>query len=347
MKNILISGYYGFYNTGDELVLQEIIKGLKRVDKNLEITVLSADPKHTEKDYGVKAQDRWKLWGLIKSISKTHILISGGGSLLQDKTSKNGILYYLGIIFLSKIFRKKVYIFSQGIGPVDFSRNQYFLKKILSLTDYISVRDQESMNFLKKIGIRKEIVLSGDPVFLIQPGDEDKRKRLWKKAGLDEGKKLITISLRPWKNIDNIIKEINLFMGNFSREEYQVRYLSFHQGEDDKLIGGKVPKDEIIDFPLNPNDINLMISSSFLIIGMRLHSLILAAAHQVKFISISYDPKVDALDKEIYNSSINISVDNISQDILFKKYKIVNDMTYSSEEIKKRALRPFEYLKDR
>lgn len=347
MNNILISGYYGFHNTGDELVLQEIVKGLKKTRNDLKITVLSADPEHTEKEYAVKAKDRWKLFQVMKEIYKTDILISGGGSLLQDKTSKNGILYYLAIILAGRIFRKNLLIFSQGIGPVESGRNVFLLKKILSLTDYISVRDEESLEFLKEIGIKKEIVLSGDPVFLLDSTEEEDRKELWAKAGLDEEKKLITISLRPWDNIDHVIDETGKFLESFSKKDYQIRYLSFHLGEDDKIIDGKVPAEEIVDIPLRPNELASLISSSYLTIGMRLHSLILAAASQVKFISISYDPKVDALDKAIYKSKININTDNISRDILWEKYQEVKDYDYSNKEIRARAFKPFKYIQDR
>lgn len=347
MQKILISGYYGFHNTGDELVLQEIIRGLKDSNPNVKITVLSADPEHTRNKYAVEAKDRWSFFQVIKGIIKTDVLISGGGSLLQDKTSKNGIIYYLGIIFLGKVFAKKVVVFSQGVGPVTNSRNVYFLKKSLSLTDYISVRDEDSLELLKKIGIKKDIILSGDPVFLIETKDEDTRNELWKQFALEEEKKLITVSLRPWDNIDKIIEETKIFLERFDRDVYQVRYLSFHEGEDDKIIAGKVPEEEVLKGPTKPEDLASLIGFSELTIGMRLHSLILAAAQSVKFISISYDPKVDALDKEIYNSNINITANNISRDILGEKFKIVDQYKYNNEEIKKRALKPFEYLKDR
>ena len=54
------------------------------------------------------------LWGVFD----THVLISGGGSLIQNGTGSLSLLYYLFIIALAKFFRKKVIIFAQGIGPV-------------------------------------------------------------------------------------------------------------------------------------------------------------------------------------------------------------------------------------
>lgn len=347
MKNILISGYYGFHNTGDELVLQEIIRGLKNKNPEYNISVLSADPEYTKEKYEVESYNRWNIFQILKSIIKTDVLVSGGGSLLQDKTSKNGILYYLGIILMSKLFRKKVYIFSQGIGPVSYSRNRKLLKFVLEKVDYISVRENDSLKLLRALGINKDIELSGDPVFLIEDINEKNKNELWDCIGLDNKKKLITVSLRPWENSQRIVKETLGFLQDFDRDEFQVRFLSFHHGEDEKIIEGIVPEEEIIKLPLKPEEVAVLIGSSYLTVGMRLHSLILAASQKVRFISIAYDPKVEALDKEIYNSGTYIDVDNISRDILMKKYLEIKDFIYENEGIKKRANKPFELFKGR
>src|SRR5690606_18507845 len=157
--------------------------------------------------------------------------------------------------------------------------------------------------------------------FLISSIDGDKQKRLWKQCGLEEEKKLILVSLRPWDNIEKIIEETQAFLEEFDRKEYQIKYLAFHQGEDEKVLKNSIPEMDTIKTPLMPEDFITLIGSSFLTVGMRLHSLILAAALEIPFISISYDPKVSVLDKEIYNSEINISTNNISREILLEKYQ--------------------------
>ena len=98
MAKILLSGYYGFDNAGDEAVLYAILQSLRKAIPDGEITVLSNQPEQTEAQYKVRAVDRWNKKALYREVKNCDLLISGGGSLLQDVTSKNGILYYLGII---------------------------------------------------------------------------------------------------------------------------------------------------------------------------------------------------------------------------------------------------------
>ena len=86
-------------------------------------------------------------------MSSLDVLISGGGSLLQDVTSKNGILYYLGIIKLAQLLGKKVMVYAQGIGPIREPRNRKLTAKILNKVQAITVRDFESRTELLEMGI--------------------------------------------------------------------------------------------------------------------------------------------------------------------------------------------------
>ena len=92
---VLLSGYYGFDNAGDEAVLYAIVQTLRAAAPDIEITVLSNQPDKTAAQLGVHAVNRWGKTALLKAVKNCDVLISGGGSLLQDVTSKNGILYYL------------------------------------------------------------------------------------------------------------------------------------------------------------------------------------------------------------------------------------------------------------
>ncbi|MEG2198991.1 MAG: polysaccharide pyruvyl transferase family protein, partial [Anaerovorax sp.] len=84
MYKILISGYYGFNNIGDESILRAVVDNLKNKLEDVTITVLSQNPKSTAEKYEVHSVDRKSIWGILKSVKKCDLLVSGGGSLLQD-----------------------------------------------------------------------------------------------------------------------------------------------------------------------------------------------------------------------------------------------------------------------
>lgn len=124
MTRILISGYYGFDNAGDDSVLFGIIGSLKKQIPNVELAVLSNTPEDTQRLFGISSFNRWKIGTIIQEIKKSDLLIMGGGSLLQDATSPRSVIYYLGIAMIAKILRKPVIFYAQGIGPITKKNKQ-------------------------------------------------------------------------------------------------------------------------------------------------------------------------------------------------------------------------------
>ncbi len=172
MKNIVLSGYYGFNNTGDEAVLASMIQTLRQEMSHIDLTVLSHNPEQTERRYEVQAVNRWRLGRIIPAIRACDLFISGGGSLLQDVTGAKSILYYLALIQLARWLKKPVMIYAQGIGPVNRIWARKLMSKILNKVNFISVRDQVSADDLKRWGIsRPRIIVTADPVMGWDPPD--------------------------------------------------------------------------------------------------------------------------------------------------------------------------------
>ena len=94
-KKLVISGYYGFNNSGDEAVLKSILTALQEESQRSNVTiepiVLSINPEWTTSMYGVRAVHRMKLKEVREALKESDGLISGGGSLLQDATGLKSI----------------------------------------------------------------------------------------------------------------------------------------------------------------------------------------------------------------------------------------------------------------
>ena len=116
--DVALSGYYGFHNSGDDALLEAILKSLKAKKPEIRPIVFSARPKETMRQYGVDAAHRFSPVSLSRYLRKTHILINGGGSLLQDKTSSKSLWYYLYVMHLARKKGAAVYVYANGIGPL-------------------------------------------------------------------------------------------------------------------------------------------------------------------------------------------------------------------------------------
>ncbi len=288
MKKILISGYYGFDNFGDEAILSVLLSHLKGND----ITVLSADPRKTASLYSVNSLNSFNPELIMKRLNDFDILISGGGSLLQNVTSNKSLFYYCGLIHMFASLKKDVIIFAQGIGPVNGFWGKLIAKSALKKCKYISVRDEKSLELLQSWGI-KQAKLVCDPIFDLKLPERRKTRK-------------IGIQLRKFHTLtdelfDEIIKQIAL---KFSDREIEL--ISFQDSEDvgiSQVFINKLKKKnptanvKLVQNLTNEQIIDRVAEYDYLL-AMRFHACLLGLKYGIKTLAISYDPKVETLAKD-------------------------------------------------
>ncbi|MGM0445280.1 MAG: polysaccharide pyruvyl transferase CsaB [Bacillota bacterium] len=332
MRRIVISGYYGFDNLGDEAILGSMIKMIKTVYEDIEITVLSNKAEQTSERYGVNSIYRYDIFEIVSAMRRSDVFISGGGSLLQDITSMKSVPYYLGLIFLAEVFNLKTVFFAQGVGPLNKKFNRFLVSKVLKNTDYISVRDKDSKELLEKIGLNRNVInITDDPVYGLynkRNKELEHKQREIKKIG---------VSVRSW-NDNSYIKSIADFLNNLKQDKkISVEILPFHKGED-IIISSRLKKmlkmeTKIIDYTDDFTKINDIYSDFDLFLGVRFHSLVFAAVNLVPFIGISYDPKVTSLIDDFGYQDL-ITTDTVTKDLLIKEYsKITGDLSFIKRSI--------------
>lgn len=302
MYKILISGYYGFNNIGDESILRTVIDNLREKLPSVDITVLSHDPSSTAEKYQVKAARRMSLWDILRSVLGCDLLLSGGGSLLQDATSGRSILYYLFILRLAQLLRKKTFIYSQGIGPINDRRNRALTAHVLKRTSGIVVRDSKSRDLLIEIGVPAGLIhVTADPVIRVKKADPAMGLDILRREGCPRDSGRLTVgwavkARRPDPVFFQEIKKSILWL----REEYGADsvLIPFFHSEDlgvcetiaremDGQVGclrQKYLSEETLS----------IIGCMDVLVGVRLHSLIYSAVMGVPMIGVSYDPKVDS-----------------------------------------------------
>ena len=238
LTKILLSGYYGFNNAGDEAILCSIIDGLKQTIPNVDLVVLSGNAEETRKLYNVKAIGRVNYTRLMFELNKADLLISGGGSLLQDATGSLTIPYYLSIIKMAKLMKVPVMFFSQGVGPVNSKMLANMIKRTLTGVNSITVRDQQSANLLNDIGL-PNVKLTADPVFFLQPVTEQRVKEILIEEHIpfNENGPWIGVSVRPWQGQEHYVKEIAKALDEIIKKyNAQIIFLPFEYSRDYEVV---------------------------------------------------------------------------------------------------------------
>lgn len=303
MTKVVISGYYGFGNWGDEAVLWGTVKGLRQKLPNVEIVVLSKDPKATSSSLGVKAVNRWSLGAIGRELWKARAFLSGGGSLFQDVTSRRTLYYYAGLCLLALLLRKKLVLYAQGIGPLRKHTSKLLVRFLANRAALVTLRDKASAEFLSSLGVERPLLVTADPAFLLA-GEEiaPLGKRLLSQARVPEGRPLVGFSLRPWCGEERYKEVIARLVRELDAWGFEPLFLPFHPPADLKIsaevarASGK--EKNILALPRSPLELLALVANLNFLVGMRLHALIFAALAGVPFLGLVYDPKVKAFLEE-------------------------------------------------
>lgn len=331
--DVVLSGYYGFDNSGDDALLYAILEGLKKHMPYLRTMVLSAKPLETKRQYRVDTAYRFNPFSVIKALKSTKMLINGGGSLIQDVTSQQSLLYYLLVMHLAKKYGAKVYIYANGIGPLRKS-NIAIARKIIDKADMITLRDSASMDELHKMNVTKPpVFITADPAVTLK-GSENITE-IFKKAGIPEGK-YIGISVRQWHENDKLIVEkiAGVLDRTCKKHDLIPIFIPMKYPDDIKIscnIAGKMKVNSyVLKKKYSFQDIIGIVRHTDLILGMRLHTLIYAGGNGIPVVGLVYDPKVSGF-LDYISQPCYINVKDIDEE---KLCRLIDDVCENYDEIK-------------
>ncbi len=301
--NTVMVGYYGYGNRGDDALLCAIIDDMRAKCPDFCPVVLSKNPKQTEMDYGVKSIGRFNVLKIRKALKNAKMLIAGGGSLIQDVTSTRSLMYYLYCLSLAKKLGKKVMLYANGIGPLKKESNKKKSAKVLNSVDVITLRDADSADFLKEIGVTKPVTeVTGDPAFSLAKCNVEDADKILKELGV-EGK-ILAVSVR-------CVADAGTFAPSFAQitEEICKKYdltpvfVPMQYSKDKKLsmdivshINGRAV---FVDKDLDVETIMGIVARSEAVFAVRLHMLLFGAVMGVPVLGVNYDPKVKSNIKEL------------------------------------------------
>ena len=348
MVNFLITGYYGFLNSGDDAILTSMCEGIRRLDTPTKTTILSNNPKATEEEYGVHATYRFNLLAVIKEIKDTDILLMGGGSLLQDRTSTRSLMYYLSILWLAKLFNKKCMIYANGIGPIRRKMNRYLTKCMVNRVDIITLREHLSVKELDKLGINKPVIkVTADPVFSLdlKPIDVDK---IFEIEEVDHSKPLVGVLFRDWKDKAVYVEKMAQICDHIVQNlDMNVLFIPMKYPTDMQVANEIALAMQCQSYSLKNNyDVNTIIEvigKTKFVLSMRLHALLYAALKSVPMIGFIYDPKVKYFLKELKMYTIEDIGDFTAVDVI----KHIDEILVNYEQIQQNIQTEVAHLKEK
>lgn len=237
----------------------------------------------------VEAINRWNPFRVWRALRASGAFVGGGGGLLQDRTSRRSLLYYLTLIYLAHLLKKPAFLAGQGIGPL----RSRFLKKLtarcLSHAEYIMVRDETSRNLLRELKIEAPVVL-GEDLALAYPVGKNRSSACARLLGVSlkgDGSTRFAKALAAC--LDEICRRFKLktlFIPLFPKQDLRLAEALAEAMRGDAIV--------IDTNALNPAEVIDLIASCRVLIASRLHALEFALMTNVPLAAISSDPKIDA-----------------------------------------------------
>ncbi|MBE9118778.1 polysaccharide pyruvyl transferase CsaB [Lusitaniella coriacea LEGE 07157] len=288
---VVLCGYYGKGNGGDEALLASLLQMLP--DRVTPI-VLSGNPQETRDRYGVESCDRASGFSVLKALRSADVFIWGGGSLLQDSTSFASPFYYAGLMALAQQQGLTTIAWAQGIGPLKYPLTREIAKRAIQGCTAISVRDRASAQLVQNW--QRDPLLAPDPVWALEAHPTPPFP--------NSATPPIAVNLRAHPQLTpqrlNCLTQALIRLQTATNAP--ILLVPFQPAQDLPLcqtLATQLPGTHQIVSLSDPRQLKGLFQNVRLIVGMRLHSLIMAASQSCRCVALSYDPKVTHLMGEL------------------------------------------------
>jgi len=345
---ILIQGYYGFGNLGDDLLLTAAFLLVKNAFPEARIHILSNNP---ASNYIYSLTDNNILIKDYKTADEHYdIIVHGGGGIHFDFSSgsfkyliRNTLFKIIGINLSIRFMKTCKHVLNIkhincnhriglgiGFGSYTMSSKKYsYDMSIIRDYDHLFIRDPDSLNIFRKFRMSAKIYDSSDLIFTLL--DHPYFSSSKKKKTTSRNK--IGIILRDWPYDNNF--HINQFLNHIKHMEkiYDFTFLSFDN--NDSYLIDKVKEIEVY----NPSKTGIsrvlkLLSKQDLLITSRAHGAFLGCIMKVPTLCVNIEPKLRNVHKSLLNSTLLIPADVSESDL----EKIINSVFLNYAEFLEGAI---------
>lgn len=292
-RRLLVGGYFGCGNAGDDAILLGFLEGMHESAPDVQIQALSAKPSLAERRFGIRCICRKNPFAIRYALRSTDMFVCGGGSLLQNATSRRSLHYYLSLLRMAKRAGCITVLYAAGIGPIYGDGAQKKLARVLSACDYISLRDPDSLRYLTKLGIERSLLHEGaDPALLMPIPPPSRTAALLQEAQCAHSRHRLCIILRHTPTDSAHLWRSVVIAARILCRRWNLQPLFLVFCNEDALAVQAVC--EASATPLlsvrSVGDLAAILRDSHGILSMRLHALILAASSATPAVGLSTDP---------------------------------------------------------
>jgi polysaccharide pyruvyl transferase WcaK-like protein len=331
-KILIFGGWFGSRNAGDEAILVALEGLLEQAIPGCEIQVHTIDPEYTRRLCNAEPvfapQDTHllnKARALAAAYRSVDLFLVSGGTPIFDYYYLSRAFHF-GVPLLSGV---PMVFFGIGVKPIRTSFGRWFYRNLLNRARYVSVRDPEVRAHLSAMGVTRPTELTADSAICIQPGDAGEAARALAAADLDPERPIVGLCpiylsddhrshyhepVSPTRR-EYAYQSLAELADHLLATDRQVAFVPMHQvpPDDDRAVirgirGRMRNRAPVLEPREDPRFLTALLGRMDMVVGMRLHSIVLASSQAVPVVAIAFDMKVgsymDYLSMEKYCQSI-------------------------------------------
>lgn len=352
-QRVVIHGYYGAGNFGDDIILLSVVTSLLSLIPDLIITVLTRDILPIPHSDLFTVVSRFDIAKTQAAIEEADLFLCGGGGIFQDYSGflftdhfgarTKGLDYYALPIEMAYLLQKPIMYYGIGAGPLFSDAAKRYLATVLRWADVITVRDEDSATLIKNLDPATDPIITADPAISYDYSAAS--------YPLADGKH-VGMSMRNWlfkgSERENCVRYFANMADHLSLNGYHIVLFPFSMSKTDYQLLSDVestmksenhtfvPKGTTLDETLG-----ILPQLDFLI-GMRLHSVVVSSSSLIPALAFAYDEKVSRFLRLTHNEDCLLTFDDIAG--MGWKQKADTFMSHQSE-IKDRLKKVIPSLK--
>lgn len=328
-RKVLLSGFYGAGNLGDELILRSISAALEKADPAINVVVAAENPYKVELDHGLQAFKRTDVFEGAHQLHTADAVVVGGGGLWHDLTfqragglaslvtgSTMSIAGFGNLPLMGRVLGVPYHVIGLGAGPLEDEDAKAMVHFLASQTTSMLLRDEESRKVVEGTGVASECIETApDVVYAVDLPDHPGRDEV-PEVLLDlkrDSYQLIGINLRRWSHFDmtsvraTIEKTISTIAAG---QKIAVVGIPMQAGasHDRQILAALgeslTPNVPFVILP-DPPSFSLLdacLNILDVLVTMRLHAALVAHRRYIPTVGLAYDPKVQRHFEELGRS---------------------------------------------
>ncbi len=351
IESVTLLGSASGRNAGDAALMHSIMDSVDEAcQSRLLYEIPSLNPEYVWKNYTNRVRPvsilPWnaslKLLGYTtyKSLMRTDLSLVFDATLFDRELYNpffNFLSSYYALLPLARKKGKKMACYTVTVGPCRTKRGKEMLKTVMDMMDFITVRDQDSVDELREAKVENpNVLITNDCALNTKPSSKERIAKIRKEIGLPETGEILALNVNPyfdsWAGLSGKKLTREVFINTYASAvtkavkniDATLMFVSTQHLDETltKDIMSKInthhKKVYFSNRVYSPQDIRGLMAQVSLLFAMRLHCLILTSAGHTPIISLNYLPKVETYLKSLDLKDYSLDFSNFSEENIAK-----------------------------